>query len=126
MNVFLNLRYRIKYIRRFIKYAKILGLRVNCKLLRACHKGANPKIFCDSTEEYKFNLLIAGYLDIALSKIRQQKRYVLSEYDLKVLAINYQLLCETGLNILKYLPKQSYLSKRKLNEFLYLLKDTEK
>ena len=125
MDVFLNLRYRATYIRRFLKCAKILGLPISCRLLKACYKGANPKIFCDSAGGYRFNQLIASYLDrFRNDYLRKRYREIsLSDYDLKVLAINYSLLEMTGLAIMKYIPHISYTSMLKLNTYLYALKD---
>ena len=123
--MFLNLKYRFNYIQRFIKNAKILGLSVSYKLLKAGFDGANPKIFVDSSGEYYFNRLIASYFD-RFQKEYLAKRYreiSLGEYDIKLLAINYHILSQTGLNILKYLPHLSYSSRRKMNEYLYKLKD---
>lgn len=125
--MFLNLKYRVKYIQRFIKNAKILGLPVSYKLLKAGFDGANPKIFVDSSGEYYFNRLIARYLD-RFQKDYLAKRYreiSLGEYDIKILAINYHILSQTGLNILKYLPRLSYSSMRKMNKYLYKLKDIQ-
>ena len=125
--MFLNLKYRVKYIQRFIKNAKILGLSVSYKLLKAGFDSANPKIFVDSSGEYYFNRLIVKYLD-RFQKDYSAKRYreiSLGEYDIKLLAINYHILSQTGLNILKYLPRLSYSSMRKMNEYLYKLKDIQ-
>lgn len=121
MNVFLNLKYRVRYIRRFIKCAKILGLPVSYRLLKVSYRGANPKIFSDSSEEYFFNQLLVDYLNKYQSIVRRKKEFVLPDFDLQVLAVNYYLLCETGLNILKYLPNMGCSSKRRLNEFLFAL-----
>ena len=123
--MFLNLKYRVKFIQRFIKNAKILGLPVDCKLLRAGFDGANPKIFVDSSGEYYFNRLITKYLDRFQENYstKKYKEISLGEYDIKLLAINYHILSQLGINILKYLPHLSYSSIRKMNEYLYRLKE---
>lgn len=124
--MFLNLKYKVKYIQRFIKGAKILGLPVSYKLLKAGFDGANPKIFVDSSGEYYFNRLIAKYLDRfqANYSAKRYREISLGEYDIKILAVNYHILSQTGLNILKYPPRLSYFSMRKMNEYLHRLKDT--
>lgn len=125
MNIFLNLRYRLTYTKRFIKCAKILGLPLNYRLFKVCKQGSNPRIFFDSTGNYMFNKLIAVYLD-KYQQAYKYKRYreiTLSDYDIKLLAINYALLELTNLTIVKYLPCMSSKSMLRMNTYLYELRN---
>ena len=124
MGIFLNLQYRANYVSRFIRCAKILGIPITFRLLKTAYIGANPKIFCDSSGDYCFNKLTVAYLDkpTGVKNTDKRDKFSLSDYDIKMLAINYRLLSGTGLNILKYPPCLSYSSKRRLNMYLYKLK----
>ena len=73
-----------------------------------------------------FNKLIAGYLD-KYQQAYKYKRYreiTLSDYDIKLLAINYALLELTNLTIVKYIPCMSSKSMLQMNTYLYELRNT--
>lgn len=100
-----------------------MGLPVTGKLMRAAYIGSDPRAFTDSEGAWYFNRLTARYLDRYMADIKA-KRYreiTLSEYDIKVLAINYSIIEKTNLRILKYLPNMSYQSMREMNACLYAL-----
>ena len=125
MGFMANLKYRFGYVRKFVRYSKVLGLPLSRRLLKDMRRGSNPKIYTDMSGMIVFNELIASVLDrYSDCKIKRIKEVVISDYDVKLMAVNYKILSEQcSLSVLKYFPYMSYDSRRKMNICLYSMKD---
>ena len=113
------------YYKKFLRYARALGLPIKPYVIRSMIRGSNPRVYWDSTGDYFFNALVAGYLDkVHGYKLRQIDAVVFNSKELMAIAINYKILTEVSrLNILKYMPQMSYSTKLSMNVYLDKLKD---
>ena len=125
MGFMADLEYRFGYARRFMELSKVLGLPLSRRLLKDIGRGSNPKIFTDSSGTFVFNRTMADILDrYSDCRLRHIREVILSEYDVKLMAVNYKILSERcPLAVLKYFPNMSYVSRRKMNVYLYRMKD---